>query len=57
MGKEDLIIVLFTDKTVYSKSSEGSKTDLKSGDKVLVIGSDNSDGSITATNVQINFLR
>lgn len=47
-------IILFSDKTVYLKSSTGSKDDLKTGDKVMVIGTENSDGSVTAQDVQIN---
>lgn len=47
-------IVLLTDQSKIIKNSEGSKTDLKTGEQVLVSGSSNSDGSITAQNVQIN---
>src|SRR3989338_619898 len=47
-------IVFFTDNTVYNKSSEGSKSDLKVGEKVAVFGADNTDGSVTAQNVQLN---
>ncbi|OGM26538.1 hypothetical protein A3D00_03485 [Candidatus Woesebacteria bacterium RIFCSPHIGHO2_02_FULL_38_9] len=47
-------IVFFTDNTVYNKSSEGSKSDLKVGEKVAVFGADNPDGSVTAQNVQLN---
>lgn len=47
-------IVLLSDKTVYLKSTAGAKGDLKTGDTVNVIGSQNSDGSVTAQDVQIN---
>lgn len=47
-------IILLTDTTTFSKSAEGSKSDLKTGEKVVVIGSENSDGSVTAQNVQLN---
>ncbi len=47
-------IVLFSDKTVFLKSQSGSKSDLKTGDTVNVIGTQNSDGSVTAQDVQIN---
>ena len=47
-------IVLLTDKTVISKSSDATKTDVVIGEKVAVFGTDNSDGSVTAQNVQIN---
>ena len=47
-------IVLLTDTTSINKSSEGSKSDLKLGEKVAVFGTENSDGSVTAQNVQLN---
>jgi len=47
-------IVLLAESTEFLKSLSGSKGDLKVGDKVVVIGSDNPDGSVTAQNVQIN---
>lgn len=47
-------IVLLTDTTSISKSTEGSKSDLKTGEKVAVFGTENSDGSVTAQNVQLN---
>lgn len=47
-------IVLLADTTSINKSSEGSKSDLKTGEKVAVFGTENSDGSVTAQNVQLN---
>lgn len=47
-------IVLFSGSTAFVKSSEGTKDELKVGDKVMVVGAQNSDGSVTAQNVQIN---
>lgn len=47
-------IVMFNDKTTVSKSSEGSSSDIKTGDKIMVMGSNNSDGSVTAQNIQLN---
>ena len=47
-------IVLLSDKTVYFKSSTGLKSDLKIGDKVAAFGTENSDGSVTAQNIQLN---
>lgn len=47
-------IVLFSDKTAINKAETGSKTDLTVGTKVAVFGQDNSDGSVTAQNIQIN---
>ena len=47
-------IVLLSDITTFSKSTNGSKSDLKKGEKVAVFGTENSDGSVTARNVQLN---
>lgn len=47
-------IVLLTDKTTISKSAEATKADVVVGEKVAVFGTDNSDGSVTAQNIQIN---
>ena len=47
-------IVLFSDSTSINKASEGSKDDLKAGEQVAVFGTDNSDGSVTAQNIQLN---
>ncbi len=47
-------IVIFSDKTVINKSATGSASDLKTGEKVLVIGANNTDGSVTAQNIQLN---
>ena len=47
-------IVFLTGTTSFNKSAEGSKSDLKTGEKVAVFGTENSDGSVTAQNVQLN---
>lgn len=47
-------IVLLSDKTEISKASSGVKEDLKTGEKVMVVGTENSDGSVTAQNIQLN---
>ena len=47
-------IVILSDTTTYNKTAEGSKADLKTGDRIAVFGTDNSDGSVTAQNVQLN---
>lgn len=47
-------IVLLSDTTAFSKSTNGSKSDLKTGEKVAVFGTENSDGSVTARSVQLN---
>ena len=47
-------IILLTDKTEINKASEATKDDLKTGEKVAVFGMENSDGSVTAQNIQLN---
>lgn len=47
-------IVILSATTSYNKAEPGSQTDLKVGDSVGVFGTTNSDGSVTAMNVQIN---
>lgn len=47
-------IVLFSDKTTINKAAEATKDDLKSGEKVMVVGTENSDGSVTAQSIQLN---
>lgn len=47
-------IVLFSETTTINKAAEGSKSDLKIGERVAVFGTTNSDGSVTAQNIQLN---
>lgn len=47
-------IVIVSDQTQYNQSQQASKSDVKVGDTVIAIGSTNSDGSVTASNVQLN---
>lgn|SRR5690348_5459181 len=47
-------IVVISDTTIYSKSDKAVKSDLTTGDTVMVLGIQNSDGSVTAEDVQIN---
>ena len=47
-------IVLLTDTTSIGKTEEASKSALVVGEKVAIFGSDNSDGSVTAQNIQLN---
>ncbi len=46
-------IVFFSDTTEVSKFVAGTSTDLAVGKTVTVMGKSNSDGSVTATSVQI----
>jgi len=47
-------IVLFTDKTIFNKTASVNKSELKVGEKVGVFGISNTDGSVTAQNIQLN---
>ncbi len=47
-------IIDVTGSTTYEKSDTAAVSDLKVGDRVAAFGAANSDGSVTATNVQIN---
>jgi hypothetical protein len=46
-------IVLLTESSVINKTEEGSNDDLSEGTQVVVFGQENSDGSVTAQNIQI----
>jgi len=46
-------IVLFTDSTLINKTEVGTKDDLKEGEEISVFGQTNSDGSVTADNIQV----
>ncbi|MCL4366561.1 DUF5666 domain-containing protein [Patescibacteria group bacterium] len=47
-------IVLLSGQTTVDTTTESSASALKTGDQVMAIGATNSDGSVTASNVQIN---
>ncbi len=47
-------VVVLSSATVFFKSSTASSSDVKTGDTVNVVGSQNSDGSVTAQDIQIN---
>lgn len=47
------IIVVGSSASIY-QSTKGTLTDLKTGDIINVFGTANSDGSVTAQNIQIN---
>ncbi|MDO8497568.1 MAG: DUF5666 domain-containing protein [bacterium] len=46
-------IVILSEKTQINKASAGSKSDLTKGEQVAVFGTQNSDGSVTAQNIQL----
>lgn len=47
-------IVILSSKTLINKAAMATISDLKVGEKVAVFGTDNTDGSVTAQNVQLN---
>lgn len=47
-------IVLLVDNTNINKASTASKSDLMVGEKVAIFGTTTTDGSVTATNIQLN---
>jgi len=47
-------IILLSEKTTINKASQGLVSDLKVGEKVAVFGTINTDGSVTAQNIQLN---
>lgn len=47
-------IIILGDSTTYSKTETGAKSDLKIGTQVGIFGTTNSDGSITASDIQLN---
>ena len=47
-------IVVLSSSTAFMQSTKAALTDVKTGDTVNVVGTANSDGSVTAQDVQIN---
>ena len=47
-------IIVLSSSTVFAQSAKAALTDVKTGDTVNVVGTTNSDGSVTAQDVQIN---
>ena len=47
-------IVIVSESTQINKAEQAGKEDLKVGEKVAVFGQENSDGSVTAQNIQIS---
>lgn len=50
-------IVTFSDKTTVSQASASATANIKTGERVAIFGVSNSDGSVTAQNIQINPIR
>jgi len=48
-------IVLVSEKTMINKMTEGVVGDLETGKQIVVFGQENSDKSISATNIQLDF--
>lgn len=46
-------IILFSSKMTVNKAAEGVITDLKVGERISVFGTENTDGSVTAQNIQL----
>lgn len=47
--------ILFSELTSYSSFLEAKKSDLKNGLKVMIFGKANTDGSVTAERIQLNY--
>lgn len=47
-------IVFINDRTQINKAETVGKSELKTGTKVAIFGTENSDGSVTAQNIQVN---
>jgi hypothetical protein len=47
-------IILISENTAINKATEGSVDDLETGEQVMVFGQTNSDGSVSATNIQLD---
>jgi hypothetical protein len=46
-------IVIYSTSTKVNKTSEGSKSDLKVGEQVMAVGSESSDGTVTAQSISV----
>lgn len=53
LADESSKIVLISENTIINKASEALIDDLETGEQVMVFGQANSDGSVTAQNIQV----
>jgi len=47
-------IILLNEKTAVRKTEDGTFSDIKKGSLIMIVGTENSDGSVTAQNIQLN---
>lgn len=50
-------IIILSEKTVINKASDATRDELKNGEKISVFGTENPDGSVTASNIQIGVMQ
>ena len=55
LADESTKIVLISEGTKINKATEGTTEDLQSGEAVMIVGRENSDGSVSASQIQLNF--
>ena len=48
-------IILISENTKINRTTEGSVDDLETGKQIVVFGQENSDKTISATNIQLGF--
>lgn len=53
MGENGSKVVFFSTSTAVTKTTAGALTDLLAGKKVMITGTTNSDGSVTAKSIQM----
>ena len=53
LADESTKIVLLSESTTISKSEDAMTEDLETGARLMVFGEENSDGSVTAQNIQV----
>lgn len=55
LADESSKIILISENTKINKTTEGSVNDLETGKQIAVFGKENSDKSISASNIQLDF--